>query len=121
MYTIQYILYVNFIQRNPKGSTTTATLALFCSCVFRISAAPNNRIIISKIKGKSRMNHAILVYPREQMKFRSHVQKTRKRISTINMVDVFATLQLTFPKQYWFVFSILSKSIPKRASTEIMK
>ena len=32
-----------------------------------------------------------------------------------------ATLQLTFPKQYWFVFSILSKSIPKRASTEIMK
>jgi hypothetical protein len=55
------------------------------------------------------------------MKFNIHVQKTRNNISTIKIVDVFATLQLTLPKQYDCVFSKLSKSMIKSESTEIMK
>ena len=39
----------------------------------------------------------------------------------MKIVDVFATLQLTFPKQYLCVFSRLSNNIPKREPTDIMK
>ena len=74
-------------------------LTAFCLFVLRTSAAPKSNMANNKIKGKSSINQAKFVYPREQMKFRSHVQKTMKSISTMKIVDVFATLQLTFPKQ----------------------
>ena len=85
-------------QRKLNGSTI-ATLTAFCLFVLRTSAAPNNNMANNKIKGKSSINQAKLVYPREQIKFNNHVQNTMKSISTMKIVDVFATLQLTFPKQ----------------------
>jgi hypothetical protein len=33
------------------------------------------------------------------MKFKNHVQNNKNKISTIKTIDVFATLQLTFPIQ----------------------
>lgn len=75
----------------------------------------------SKIYGNNKINHATFGYPREHMKFNNHVQKTRNTISMMKIIDVFATLQLTFPKQKLCVFSILSKIMINNDNTEITK
>lgn len=98
-----------------------ATLASFSLPVFRISDATNIKIINKKIYGRRTMNQETRSYPREHNISKNHVHATIKTIFTIKTIDVLATLQLTFPKQYECVFSILSNIIRNRDNTEITK
>ena len=98
-----------------------ATLASFSLPVFRISDATNIKIINKKIYGRSTMNQETRSYPREHNISKNHVHATIKTIFTIKTIDVLATLQLTFPKQYECVFSILSNIIRNKDNTEITK
>lgn len=67
------------------------------------------------------MNQETRSYPREHNISKNHVHATIKTIFTIKTIDVLTTLQLTFPKQYECVFSILSNIIRNKDNTEITK
>ena len=98
-----------------------ATLSSFSLPVFRISDATNIKIINKKIYGRRTMNQETRSYPREHNISKNHVHATIKTIFTIKTIDVLTTLQLTFPKQYECVFSILSNIIRNKDNTEITK